>query len=395
MWLLLSEIFSAIQRATEAGFVPTAEQQAAYEARYGYDAGAAPRILTAAGDVAEISVQGVITKAPSFLAMIFGGGNVTYNDITAALAIADSDPAVKRIDMKIDSPGGTVDGLFDTLAAMQATKKPIRAVVSNTAASAAYALATQAGEIVATNRATRFGSVGTATSYAIDDSIVELTSTEAPNKRPDIKTEAGKAVIIEQLDALHALFAEAIATGRGTTVEQVNATYGRGSTLLADEAVKRGMIDAIAEPVLRVVKSPSKNTKPTQTATSGDNPEATNMDLNTLKAQHPGVYQAAVQDGIAKERDRVSAHLTAGTMSGDLTTAIAAAQDGTEMTTALQTKYLMTAANRRDQSNRSADDADAAAAANKPAAPTAETESAAVLAVVQNGLGIAGGESHV
>ena len=59
------------------------------------------------------------------------------------------------------------------------------------------------------------------------------------------------------VDGLDELFAEAIADGRGTTIEKVNADFGQGATLLADEAVKRGMIDSIAGSPLQSVKTPA------------------------------------------------------------------------------------------------------------------------------------------
>ena len=46
---------------------------------------------------------------------------------------------------------------------------------------------------------------------------------------------------------MHALFAERIASGRGITVEKVNADFGQGGLLLADLALAAGMIDTIKE----------------------------------------------------------------------------------------------------------------------------------------------------
>lgn len=389
MWLLAAEIRQVIETAYKNGVVPTAEQQADYVARYGAYDGGSSRVLKTAGDVAQINVCGVITPAPDFIAMLFGGGNTTYPEIIAALAEADANPDITRAEMRIDSPGGHVNGLFDAVAAMQAFSKPLRAVVVNQACSAAYAMACQANEITATNRAARVGSIGIAATFHTDPTTIEIASTAAPHKRPDITTAAGQAVVREELDALHELFAEAIATGRDTTVEKVNAEYGQGATLLADAAMKRGMIDAIAGPGLRVVQS----AKPTSTATAGgDDPETGRMNLDQLKAQHPDVYSAAVKAGEAQERDRVGAHLTMGQASGDMATALAAVADGSAMTATLQAKYLAAGMNRNDQNNRQADDAAAAAAAN--AAGTEEGSDAganaseSVVALVEQALGI-------
>lgn len=361
LWLLEASVRLAIEQAYRSGTLPTAQQQIDYEARYAASASeTASRLLTVAGNNAEVAVRGVITKAPSFLAMLFGGGNTTYGEIIAALAEAEADPTVDNITLAIDSPGGQFDGLFDALAAIQGTSKPVKALISNVGASAAYAIASQADEIVASNRAARIGSVGVAATIGVDDSEVTITSTNAPKKRPDVTTEEGKAVVREELDAMHEIFVDAIAEGRGSTVEKVNAEFGQGATLLAGEALKRGMIDAVAEPSLKVVES----TKTTTARSGGNQPEAGNMDLKQLKAQHPDVYTAAVQEGVDQERDRVNAHLTMGEASGDTKTAFAAIKDGSGMTATLQAQYMTAGMNRNDVANRQDDDADANAGDN-------------------------------
>ena len=182
MWLLLASIREAFEQAQKTGTIPGAQQQLEYEARISSESGDMPRLLTVAGNNAEIAVQGAITNRPSLMAFLFGGGNTTYADIVSALAVAEQDPEIDNITLAIDSPGGTIAGLFDTLAAIEAAKKPIKAVVSNTAASAAYAIASQADEIVATNKAARFGSVGIVVSGFVDENEFAVTSTNAPKK---------------------------------------------------------------------------------------------------------------------------------------------------------------------------------------------------------------------
>lgn len=387
-WLLAQGVRQAIAQAINAGMTPSLDARADYEARYGFAEGDASRVLTTAGDVAEIRISGVITKAPDLMAMLFGGGNVTWPEIVAALASADADPAVKRAELRIDSPGGSIDGMFEAMAAAEAFSKPLRAVLHNTCASAAYAIASQCGEIVAANRAVRIGSVGIVASFYNDENVIEVTSTDAPDKRPDVTTEAGKAVVREELDAIHELMTESIAAGRKSTPEKVNADYGRGATLLADEALKRGMIDAVTgSPALRIVKP----VKPTS-ATTAEQEKV--MDLNELKAQHPAVYAAAVGVGVAEERDRVCAHLIMGDASGDMATAIKATKEGTAMTASLQATYMAASVARRDTDNRTEDDAAAAAALGGAAPATTEAAgSDAVLALVEAHFGVPGAKA--
>lgn len=387
-WLLSADLRAHFKQVFASGVTITAAQQIEHAAAYGYDESTAPRILQVAGDAATITINGVMTKSASIFAMLFGGGNVTYPEIIAAIDSAERNPAVKRIEMIVDSPGGQIDGLFETIAALQSRKKPLKAVIRNTAASAMYAMVAQADEIVATNRAVRVGSVGIVVDTYLDPNEISITSTEAPNKRPDLSTEEGRAVVTGELDALHQLFVEAIATGRGTTVEKINAEFGRGGTLLADEALKRGMIDGIQGTTLRVVKT----AKTSQTAaTGGIIPENGTMDLATLKAQHPDVYAAAMQDGVSAERERASAHLIMGEASGAMETALAAVKKGDAMTATLQATYLAAGMNRTSQSDRQTDSeaaAVAAAAAAQQPTDAGAAEADQVLAILESELGI-------
>ena len=293
------------------------------------------------------------------------------------------------ITLFIDSPGGHFDGLFDALAAIKSTKKPIKAVISNVGASAAFALASQADEIVASNIAARIGSVGVVATFQTSDREISITSSAAPKKRPDVTTKEGKAIVQEELDAMHGIFAEAIAEGRSTTVKKVNDQFGQGAILLAREALNCGMIDAIVQPALKAVESAK-----TTTADSGGNqPEAVYMDLNQLQTQHPKVFAAAIQKGADQERDRVIAHLTMGEASGDNKTATAAIKDGSELTNSLQAKYMAASMCNRKIQDRQDDDAGANAGDGARASIKQDDDAGVVASLVESRLGI-NGEDH-
>lgn len=363
MWLLEKSVRDSIESAMRSGFKPNAQQEADFSARlFQSQADGGSRILSVAGDQAEIEIKGALTSAPNFFAALFGGGNTTYGEINAAIAAAEANPEVKKIAYAIDSPGGEFDGMFSTIEAMRRVTKPTKVIGINKVASAAFAIASQADTIEAENAATRFGSVGVVAGFFVDESVVEITSSNAPKKRPDVTTPEGKAVVVEQLDAMERVFMEAIATGRKTTVDKIIANYGQGATVLAGEALSRGMIDSVAKPALAVVKAAKPNTAP------GGNRSKTAMDLKELKAQHPETYAAAVQEGISQERDRVSAHLVMGDASGDMKTAIGAIKDGSQMTATLSATYLAAGMNRSDRNARAADETTIAAATTAAAA---------------------------
>jgi ClpP class serine protease len=370
MWLLAEETLRSMQRAEKLGLLPTAEQQAQHEARCLAQIEARdglPPNMSIAGDTAEIRVEGVLTKKPSLWSQLFGGGNTAYRDIIGALSFATNDPSIRSVSFTVDSPGGHVDGLFDSLSAIQAFPKPMRVGRASNAQSAAYAIAAAAGPIEATGPSATFGSLGVAIDFMFfsDMELVSLTNTDSPDKRPNPRTPEGQAVIVRHLDALNDLFVDAIAGGRGVSSSTVRGSFGRGATLLAAEAKRLGMIDTIAnaKPALRVVRGSAPE--------GGGQEEQTKMDLKTLKAQHPDVYEAAVKEGVAQERDRVGAHLTMGEQAGEdgLKVAFAAIKNGDAMTQTLQAQYLATALNRRDRSLRQTETDEAGAAADGANAP--------------------------
>lgn len=72
-----------------------------------------------------------------------------YAQIRQDMRRAVADPSVKKITLRIDSPGGGVIGLLETADELHAANrvKPVTAHVDGIAASAAYWLASQAGTI--------------------------------------------------------------------------------------------------------------------------------------------------------------------------------------------------------------------------------------------------------
>jgi len=387
MWLLEQSILLLFEQLMRAGIVPTAEQQAQLDARVNA-AESGSRVLSVSKNVARINVVGVLTKAPDFLAQFFGGGNTTYAEIIDAIALAQSDDDIESMEMYVDSPGGQLAGLFEAMAAMRSATKPIKVIVSDLAASAAYGLASQGSEIVASNTAARFGSVGIAVEFFTNPNNVVITSSKAPNKRPDLTTDEGKAVVRAQLDDMHDEFVAAIAEGRNTTPERVNSDFGKGGLVMASEAVTRGMIDAVDG----IAKLPAV------TATQIDTKEPQAMDINELKAKHPDTYAAIFgqgrEAGVNDERARVQAHLLLADGSGEIKAAHKAIADGTPSSDAVLVATHMSAAMKRgiqashvaDGSETGAADGAGAAGAATPTGKTKEQleDEAAALLVGQH-----------
>lgn len=372
MWLIDEQIGRSLAEARRNGMAVSPEQHRDFAARHAPAAAAGdPRNMSRAGSTVEVVVDGVLSEKPDLFAYYYGGGNTTYESIARSLSIAASDPSVKEVVLRVNSPGGTVDGLWDALAAIESFKndsgKSIR-VVASKAQSAAYAIAALAGNITAVSPASFFGSIGTAIDFAFwsDVRTVSITNTESPDKRPDPETTEGRAVFEKFLDAVNELFVDAIARGRGVDASVVIENYGRGASFVAGEAKKRGMIDAAPKPGGKA-STPRNEGLPAPGAGAHTENE---MDLKTLRAQHPEAYAAAVAEGHKEERDRVVAHLTAGEMSGDMKTAGEAIRNGEAMTMTLQMKYMMAGRDTATRADRQAEtDAAARAVDNAKAEP--------------------------
>lgn len=328
IWFLQPEVLAEMK---EAAKTVSAETVAEYVAEAG-------GIMTVGNGEAIINVAGTLTNRPSYMARFFGGGNTTYQDIIDAVQAADADPRVKSSTLMIDSPGGTLDGLFKAMDAVRGAKKPVKAVALNVAASAAYGIGSQAtGGFFAESRATGVGSIGVAYETQVRPEDVVISSTESPKKKPDLTTEEGKDIFREELDAYHNLFAESIAKGRGVSVDKVNADFGQGATLLAADAIAKGMLNGMYKK--KGVKAMSEST----------------LTLAKVKTDYPEIAAKLAEEGATAERDRVTAHLTLGEQSGDMKTAIGAITDGSGMTATLTAKYMAAGMNKRDQDNRTAD----------------------------------------
>ncbi len=395
-WLLEKNIFQKMVEAHKNGRAPSAQEQDEYEARVGAIIGSddLPRIMSVVGNSAAIEVLGVLTDRPSYFARYYLGGNTTYGEIRSALARADADPAISEIVLHINSPGGSASA--EWLSAMDAvrnTKTPVRAMVGDMAASAAYGIASQADSIQAQNEMSSVGSVGVVYSTWVDEDYVEITSSNAPKKRPDVKTKEGRSVVREVIDKIEEIFISTVARGRDTDAATVKSDFGEGNLVLAEDAVRKNMIDSIATDGGQSAANGAG--AKTQTAVGGKTQESP-MDLVTLKASHPAVYLAAFDEGKTKgaedEKDRVNAHLTYGEQCGCMDIASKAIEDGSPVTNALLAKYMTAGLNKKDVETRSQDEIDAAAAAdgaNTPK-PDAEEQAAAEEKVIDEALKLAG-----
>jgi capsid assembly protease len=206
------------------------------------------------GGVAILNVEGPIARYMNLFSYFSGGtsSEILAKEFTAAF----NDPSVKAILLHINSPGGAVDGISELAGmiyeARESGAKPITAYVSGAGCSGAYWLASAAEEIVL-GKTAYAGSIGVVMSFTDYSKAyemrgiqeVEIVSSNAPNKRPDHRTDEGRALIQKFLDDTEDVFLSEVARNRGVSVETVLSDYGRGGIMVGAEAVKAGLADRI------------------------------------------------------------------------------------------------------------------------------------------------------
>lgn len=295
--------------------------------------------------VASITIKGALYPKRVSWMDYWGEDYAVYTEIIADIAEAKFKGA-SSIDFYIDSPGGRVDGLYDAMTAIRDSGIATRTIAGNVLASAAYMLASQTDQIIVTSPASAVGSFGVATSLYVSDSVVDITNRDSEKKRPDVRTEEGRAVVADELDDFWAIYAEMVAAGRNTTLDTMKKNYGQGAVMTARTALSQGMIDGIMQ---------EDQPATSKAATIG----AKSMNLEELKAQYPGVYAAVLalgkEAGSKEERDRVCAHLKLAEGSGDIETAHADIKSGDGITATVTAAHLSASMRRHQQEDRAAD----------------------------------------
>jgi len=205
--------------------------------------------------VALIPVEGTLVHKLGSLNPWSGmtGYDGTRTKIVAALA----DPDVRGILFDVDSYGGEVSGCFDLVDTIHAARgvEPIRAILTETACSAAYAIASAADEI-SMPRTGSAGSIGVICmhvdwSRAMDKDGVTVTLVHAGAHKADgnpyqpLPDEVRKRWQAE-IDAVGDLFAGTVARNRGLKKSAVLAT--EALTYPGESALAVGLVDRIESP---------------------------------------------------------------------------------------------------------------------------------------------------
>jgi protease IV len=184
-----------------------------------------------------------------FLGIHMTGGRSAINAIESMIA----DPLVRAIVLRVDSPGGAVlasDQIWRAVRRAQAVK-PVIVSMGAVAASGGYYVACAGDEIWA-DPATLTGSIGIfygkvdaaqlAEKLGVGVELFRFGKRAGAESlfRPFSPDE--RAALADRMRTYYRLFLARVATGRGLTIEQVDA-LGRGRVYSGDAALRVGLID--------------------------------------------------------------------------------------------------------------------------------------------------------
>jgi signal peptide peptidase SppA len=208
----------------------------------------------AKGKVGVIGVHGPISQRMD--AMLWKLSGTSTEEVGAAFDALMGDARVSTIVLHIDSPGGSSYGVQELADKIREgrDRKRVVAVADSLAASAAYWIASAAGEVVVTPGGD-VGSIGvyalhTDESGALEKEGVRVTLVTAGKYKAEFSphaplSEEARAHLQDSVNETYAAFLKGVAAGREVSVDEVRVRYGQGRVLSADRAKAVGMVDRV------------------------------------------------------------------------------------------------------------------------------------------------------
>lgn len=208
--------------------------------------------------VAIIPVEGTLVHKGGWIGA--ASGETSYQGLMSQIAMARKSPDVRGVAYEFDSYGGAVNGAFEVAASMAqlSKEKPTISILTDYAYSAGYLLASQARSIVMPE----FGGAGSIGvimlhadySAALEDDGIKVTIIRAGAKKADGNPyEALSAELADrwtaQAEVMRQKFAAVVAKGRGGKITKAGALATEADAFDASEALKLGLVDAIADPL--------------------------------------------------------------------------------------------------------------------------------------------------
>jgi signal peptide peptidase SppA len=205
--------------------------------------------------VARIPIEGTLVHKLGTLHPY--SGMTGYDGIRALMSLALDDDDVRAIMLDIDSPGGEVSGCFDLVDAIYGARghKPIWSVLTESAYSAGYAIASAADRVIVP-RTGGTGSVGVICMHVdmsqalskagIDVTLIHYGARKADGNEFSPLAKDALARFQKDVNAMGEIFVKTVARNRALKTAEVRDT--EAGTFLGAAGVDIGFADDVMSP---------------------------------------------------------------------------------------------------------------------------------------------------
>ncbi|MGC0151038.1 S49 family peptidase [Chromobacterium vaccinii] len=267
--------------------------------------------------VALIPVMGPMVQRGGWMDAMCG--IASYDRVASLVNAAMADSDVRAVLLEVDSPGGSVAGLFTLVDRLQAwgEQKPIWTYANEAAFSAAYAVASATEKIYLPSTA-MVGSIGVIAMH-VDQSKRDLAqgynytpifagSKKAAGNSHAPLDDVTRADMQREIDRLYGKFVDHVAAGRSIDRQAVLDT--EAGLLNADDAVAAGLTDGVSS-IEDVIQMLSEAAQPrTSILMKGNNvTQHAHADGVITQAALDAAATSAGADARAAERTRIAAIL--------------------------------------------------------------------------------------
>lgn len=266
-------------------------------------------------------------------------GLVSYEGIKHQIASVAADPKVHSAILDLSSPGGEAIGAFETAEAVRALArvKHTVAVVNGMAASAAYAIASGATEIVTTETGVA-GSIGVVLLHAdysanlategIKPTLIFAGAHKVDGNPFEPLTDAVKSDLQAEVNAFYEKFLGTVEAGRGARTSRDKARATEARTFIGEAVVAAGLADRVGtfESVLADLTkaarasgftSTKKGSRQMDDAATAARPEFYHQMSAVQQAKYDREFEAGMREGAAEVQARIKSIFAHPAIAGD------------------------------------------------------------------------------
>lgn len=209
-----------------------------------------PRTSGLGEAVAVLTLSGSITASSQDYLSTTG---ITPERVRSLLDRAESDPSIKAVVVRVNSPGGSVVASDEIYRALLAYEKPVVISMGDTAASGGYYISCGGDHVIA-HPDTLTGSIGVISQFLTFEGLLDKLGVDAvviaTGPRKDIgspyrdMTEEEKQLWKDILDQVYGDFVDVVSEARELPEETVRE-LADGSVYTGQQAYEVGLVDAV------------------------------------------------------------------------------------------------------------------------------------------------------